>query len=81
MATKSIEILIDEFNRLPGIGRKSAARLAFHVLEMDNKEKDKDNKTIIYKLKDESNLENTTGVQKKNLLIWSIPNNKRSNIH
>ncbi len=34
MATKSLERLIDEFNRLPGIGRKSAARLAFHVLEM-----------------------------------------------
>lgn len=34
MATKSLERLIDEFNKLPGIGRKSAARLAFHVLEM-----------------------------------------------
>nr|WP_307775041.1 recombination mediator RecR [uncultured Cetobacterium sp.] len=34
MATKSLEILIDEFNRLPGIGRKSATRLAFHVLEL-----------------------------------------------
>lgn len=34
MATKSLERLIDEFNRLPGIGRKSAARLAFHILEM-----------------------------------------------
>lgn len=52
-----------------------------YKMEIDNKEKDKDNKTIIYKLKDEINLENTTGVQKKNLLIWSIPNNKRSNIH
>ncbi|MEG0068405.1 recombination mediator RecR [Cetobacterium sp.] len=38
MATKSLEILIDEFNRLPGIGRKSAARLAFHVLEMSEQE-------------------------------------------
>lgn len=34
MATKSLERLIDEFNRLPGIGRKSATRLAFHVLDM-----------------------------------------------
>lgn len=34
MATKSLERLIDEFNKLPGIGRKSAARLAFYVLEM-----------------------------------------------
>lgn len=38
MATKSLEILIDEFNRLPGIGRKSATRLAFHVLEMSEME-------------------------------------------
>ena len=34
MATKSLERLIDEFNKLPGIGRKSATRLAFHILEM-----------------------------------------------
>lgn len=34
MATKSLEKLIDEFNKFPGIGRKSAARLAFHVLDM-----------------------------------------------
>lgn len=38
MATKSLEILIDEFNKLPGIGRKSAARLAFHVMEMSEEE-------------------------------------------
>ncbi len=30
--------LIDEFARLPGIGRKSAARLAFHVLNMSEEE-------------------------------------------
>ncbi|MGL4307749.1 recombination mediator RecR [Cetobacterium sp. SF1] len=36
MATKSLERLIDEFNKLPGIGRKSAARLAFHILEMND---------------------------------------------
>lgn len=38
MATKSLEILIDQFNKLPGIGRKSATRLAFHVLDMSEKE-------------------------------------------
>lgn len=38
MATKSLEILIDEFNKLPGIGRKSATRLAFHILEMEEME-------------------------------------------
>ncbi len=30
--------LIDEFAKLPGIGRKSAARLAFHVLHMSEQE-------------------------------------------
>lgn len=30
----SIARLIDEFNRLPGIGRKSAQRLAYHILDM-----------------------------------------------
>lgn len=40
MATKSLERLIDEFNRLPGIGRKSAARLAFHILEMREEQVD-----------------------------------------
>jgi recombination protein RecR len=30
---RPVEELIDHFARLPGIGRKSAARLAFHLLE------------------------------------------------
>lgn len=30
----AVENLIDEFAKLPGIGRKSAQRLAFHVLNM-----------------------------------------------
>ena len=34
----SIEALIDCFNRLPGIGKKSAQRLAFHVLSMPQEE-------------------------------------------
>lgn len=33
--------LIDQFSKLPGIGRKSAQRLAFHVLEMDQEEAEK----------------------------------------
>ncbi len=33
--------LIDQFSRLPGIGRKTAQRLAFHVLEMEELEADK----------------------------------------
>ncbi len=47
MATKSLERLIDEFNRLPGIGRKSATRLAFHVLDMDNFEIERFTKAIL----------------------------------
>ena len=38
MSTRSLEKLIDEFHKLPGIGRKTAARLAFHVLDMDETE-------------------------------------------
>lgn len=30
--------LIEEFAKLPGVGRKTAQRLAFHVLEMNNEE-------------------------------------------
>ncbi|MDH8679195.1 recombination mediator RecR [Fusibacter bizertensis] len=31
----SISRLIDEFARLPGVGKKSAQRLAFHIINMD----------------------------------------------
>ncbi len=31
----AVQELIDEFNRLPGIGPKSAQRIAFHILEAD----------------------------------------------
>lgn len=41
MSTRYLEKLIDEFHKLPGIGRKSAARLAFHVLDMDENEVEK----------------------------------------
>ena len=34
--TPSIERMADKFASLPGIGRKSAMRLAFHVLGMEN---------------------------------------------
>ena len=34
----SVETLIDEFSKLPGIGRKSAQRLAFHVLSLPEEE-------------------------------------------
>jgi len=34
----SVERLIEKFRKLPGIGYKSAVRLAFHVLSMDEKD-------------------------------------------
>ncbi len=33
--TKSVEVLIDELGRLPGIGPKSAQRIAFYLLKAD----------------------------------------------
>ena len=33
---KALDDLVDEISKLPGIGRKSATRIAFHVLEMEN---------------------------------------------
>lgn len=30
--------LVEEFSKLPGIGRKTAQRLAFHVIDMNNEE-------------------------------------------
>lgn len=41
MSTKYLETLIDEFHKLPGIGRKTAARLAFHILDTDEAEVEK----------------------------------------
>ena len=36
--TQSVTALIDEFSKLPGIGKKSAERLAYHVLRMHRNE-------------------------------------------
>lgn len=36
--TKSLNQLIDEFSKLPGIGPKTAERLAFHILKSDASE-------------------------------------------
>lgn len=35
---KPLEILINELSKLPGIGGKTAQRLAFHILSLDDKE-------------------------------------------
>lgn len=37
-SSDSVERLITELSRLPGIGRKSAARLAFHILKLTKEE-------------------------------------------
>lgn len=42
-----LEELIDQFARLPSIGRKSAQRLAFHILSMNEAEAQKFTDTII----------------------------------
>jgi recombination protein RecR len=36
--TESVARVIDEFGRLPGIGRKSAERLAYHILRVNKAE-------------------------------------------
>jgi recombination protein RecR len=41
LVTNSLEKLIDQFNKLPGIGKKTAYRLAFSVLEMEKEEVEK----------------------------------------
>ena len=57
MSAKHLEILIDEFNKLPGIGRKSATRLAFYIMNSDEKTVEdfakalKDCKTLVKKCK------------------------------
>ena len=35
---KPLNKLINELSKLPGIGGKTAQRLAFHILSMDDKE-------------------------------------------
>ncbi len=57
MSSKHLEILIDEFNKLPGIGRKSATRLAFHIINSDETEVNnfikalQDSKSLVKKCK------------------------------
>ena len=45
--SKHISKLIEEFSKLPGIGSKSAQRLAFHVLNMTQEQVDNLAGTII----------------------------------
>ena len=45
--SKSIANLIEEFERFPSIGHKTAVRMAFHVLNMTKEEAQKFSETII----------------------------------
>ena len=44
--TKSLQALIDEFSKLPGIGPKSAQRIAFYLLKADGAESERLAKSI-----------------------------------
>lgn len=45
--TPSLEQLIEQFARLPSVGKKSAQRLAFHILNMSDAEAQKFTDTIL----------------------------------
>ncbi|WP_277288199.1 recombination mediator RecR [Veillonella montpellierensis] len=47
MAANSLERLVEQFRRLPGIGAKSARRLAYHLVEMEQDEVDQLVNTIV----------------------------------
>ncbi|MGL5055525.1 MAG: recombination mediator RecR [Fusobacteriaceae bacterium] len=47
MTTNALDKLIDELNKLPGIGRKSATRIAFHMLNLSMQEAVKFSNTIL----------------------------------
>lgn len=51
-----------------------------YMTELNNK-KVKNDKTIIYRLKAQTSTDETIGIQKKNLLIWNIPDRKRNDIY
>lgn len=56
MYEKNIEILIEKFRQLPGIGQKSAERIAFHILEHMTKEQVSEFTDDILKAKEEISL-------------------------
>lgn len=47
MYPEALKLLIEEFERLPGIGKKSAVRLAFHVMNMENAKAERFSQAII----------------------------------
>lgn len=47
MYPEALKLLIEEFERLPGIGKKSAVRLAFHVMNMEKSKAERFSKAIL----------------------------------
>lgn len=47
MYPEALKLLIEEFERLPGIGKKSAVRLAFHVMNMEKSKAERFAEAII----------------------------------
>lgn len=47
MYPEALKLLIEEFERLPGIGKKSAVRLAFYVMNMDKSKAERFSNAII----------------------------------
>ncbi len=45
--TNALERLVEELRRLPGVGAKSARRLAYHLVEMEQEEVDRLVETIV----------------------------------
>ena len=45
--TEPINRLIEEFSKLPGVGKKTAQRLAFHIINMNNNDVEALSKAIL----------------------------------
>ncbi|ABR50845.1 recombination protein RecR [Alkaliphilus metalliredigens QYMF] len=71
--------LIDEFSKLPGIGRKTAQRLAFHVISMGYEDAEKLSNSIIEAKKSIKYCRICTNLTDKEVCnICSDPNRKKS---
>ena len=70
--------LIEEFSKLPGIGKKTAQRLAFHVLDMNNEDAKSLAQSIIYAKKNIKYCSICSNLTDKDLcIICSSKNRKR----
>ena len=53
-----LDVLTEQFRKLPGIGKKTAQRLAFHVINMNNNDVEALSKAIL-----DAKLLNTLGLK------------------